>query len=662
MFLRAADKAKLLGQIVERSIDKISELVLPVVLLLKDKQAVILVEKHKGNKVTIVFPDSLTSKTLSISDLAGKYSGYAIFTKTKFEFDARSGKYAGADKAWFWPVIKRSWKLYAEVILASLCINLFAVVSPMFTMNVYDRVVPNQAYDTLYVLALGVGSAYAFDFIMKMLRGFFIDAAGKKADVVMSAKIFSQMMGIRLEGRPEAVGSYASNVHQFESCREFFASATISALIDAPFILFFLSMIYYIGGSVVLVPIAMIPLVVISGLIIQRPLNKIVKESYKYSSQKQAMLVETLSSLDTVKISQAEGILQRKWEQVIGMSAKLSAKTKMLALLATSLTAFSGQIANVGVVIMGVHKIGANEITMGALIASTILTGRALAPLSQIASLLTRYHQSMTALQGVDKMMQLPTESMQSQSPLFKSTLEGKIVFDNVSFAYPKQTTPAIHEVSFTINPGEKVAIIGRIGSGKSTIQRLIARMYSAQEGKILIDNLEINQLDITCLRKNLGYVPQDVNLMYGTIKDNIKFGMPTVGDERLVELAELVGLTDFISKSPEGFNTQVGERGAKLSGGQRQAITIARSLLSSPQLLLMDEPTNMLDSSSEEIFKQKLRHVIKDCTLVLVTHKGSLLSLVDRIIVMDNGRVTVDGERDKVLQYLAELKNKSGA
>lgn len=660
LFIRAAAKANISANIVERSIDKISSLVLPVVLLLKNKQCLVLLKKLPQDKVQVINPETAGVKTIHISDLAGEYSGYAIFTKTKFEFDDRSETVVKDGKNWFWPVIKQSWQIYAEVIVASLFINLFAVVSPLFTMNVYDRVVPNKAFDTLYVLVAGITIAYVFDFIMKMLRGYFIDLASKRADIIMSAKIFSQMIGLRLESRPESVGSFASSVQQFEGFRDFFTSATISAIIDAPFVILFLGLIYYIGGEAVIVPLCVIPIVIIAGLIIQKPLVKVVKESYRYSTQKQAMLIESISCLDSIKINLAQGSIQKKWEQAVGMSAKLSAKIRMLALTATSITAFAGQMANVGIILIGVHKISNGEITMGALIACTILCGRALAPLSQVANLLTRYHQAITALESVDKMMQMPSEGAKTQSPLYRPVITGNITFDKVSFAYPKQQNPAIRNISFKVNSGEKIAIIGKIGSGKTTLQKLILGLYQASEGNILIDGTEVNQLDVTCLRKNIGYVPQDIELHYGSIKDNIKMGAPYIDDETVLESANVAGIADFIAKSPMGFDTPVGERGIKLSGGQRQAIALARAMIFNPNILLFDEPTNMFDTATEDAFKRNLCKKLDNKTLILVTHKGSMLSIVDRIIVLDEGALVIDGPRDKVLKYLSELKQES--
>lgn len=660
LFVRAAARAGLSAQIVARSLSNVSALVLPSVLLLKNKQACILVAKDdKAQMATIIQPESKEGEyKISYAELEEQYTGYAIFTRPGFHFDSRTDEsFKQRPHSWFWSVIAATWKIYSEVMVASFFINIFAIASSLFVMNVYDRVVPNNAIDTLTVLAIGVIIVFCFDFLMKMLRGYFIDIAAKKTDVILSANIFEQMMGIRMEARPESVGNFANNMQQFESFRDFFTSTTISTLIDLPFVLFFITIVYMLGGYVVLVPLLAVPLVILAGLLIQGPLNKVVKESYRYSGQKQAMLIESLGGVETIKSLSAESPLQRKWEHTIGMAAKLGTKVRGLSLAAINFSVFMQQIAGVVVVILGVHRIGAGEMTMGALIACTILTGRALAPLSQIAGLLTRYHQSMTALQSLDNVMKMPTERLKEKTPLHRVVLNGDIEFKEVVFKYPRQAVPALNQASFKVTRGEKIGIIGRIGSGKTTLEKLILGLYQTSEGSILLDGIEINQLDPALMRRNMGYVPQDVMLFYGSVKENITYGAPFADDSAILRAAKIAGVDDFVARHPQGFDMPVGERGEKLSGGQRQAVAIARALILDPPILILDEPTNMMDNRTEEIFKNQLIEIAKNKTLVLVTHKGSLLSLVDRLILMDGGRVIADGPRDLVLKALAEGK-----
>ncbi len=665
LFIRAAARAGLSAQIVKRSLEDISPLVLPAVLLLHRRQACILVSKNDEKGIaTIIQPESGEGEiTVSLKELSQQYSGYTIFTRPTFHFDKRTDEgFKEPPKSWFWGVIKTTWPLYSEVLVASFFINLFAIASSLFVMNVYDRVVPNNAMDTLTVLSIGVLIVFTFDFLMKMLRGYFIDIASKKTDVILSANIFEQMMGIRMEARPESVGNFANNMQQFESFRDFVTSTTITALIDLPFVLFFIAIIFIIGGYVVIVPILSVPLVILAGLFIQKPLNKYVKESYRYAGQKHAMLIESLAGVETVKGLSAESSLQRKWEHAVGMAAKIGTKVRGLSLTAISFSAFVQQAAGVAVVILGVHKITNGEMTMGALIACTILTGRALAPLAQIAGLLTRYHQSMAALQSLDNVMKMPTDRLRGRTPLHRPVLNGDIEFRDVGFKYPRQAVPALSNVTFHITPGERVGIIGRIGSGKTTIEKLVLGLYQAQEGTVLMDGTEISQLDPASMRRNIGYVPQDLVLFYGTVKDNITYGAPFADDNSVIRAAKISGVMDFVARHPQGFDMPVGERGEKLSGGQRQAIAIARALILDPPILVLDEPTNMMDNRTEELFKNQLIEASKGKTLILVTHKGSLLSLVDRLILMDGGKIIADGPRDLVLKALAEGKLHSHA
>lgn len=665
LFIRAAARASLSAQIVTRKLEDISSLVLPAVLLLKNRQACILIKKNdQKREATIIQPETGQGEiTISFEALLQQYTGYTIFVRPSFHFDRRTDEgFKEQPKSWFWGVIATTWRLYSEVLVASFFINIFAIASSLFVMNVYDRVVPNNAIDTLTVLSVGVLIVFCFDFLMKMLRGYFIDIASKKTDVILSANIFEQMMGIKMEARPESVGNFANNMQQFESFRDFVTSTTITTLIDLPFVLFFVIIIYVIGGYVVIVPLLSIPLVILAGLMIQKPLNKSVKESYRYAGQKHAMLIESLAGVETIKGLSAESSLQRKWEHTVGMAAKIGTKVRGLSLTAISFSTFIQQAAGVFVVILGVFKISNGEMTMGALIACTILTGRALAPLAQVAGLLTRYHQSMAALQSLDNVMKMPTDRLRGRTPLHRPMLNGDIEFRDVSFKYPRQAIPALSSITFHISPGEKVGIIGRIGSGKTTIEKLILGLYQAQDGTVLMDGTEISQLDPASMRRNIGYVPQDLILFYGTVKENITFGAPFADDMAVLRAAKIAGVTDFVARHPQGFDMPVGERGEKLSGGQRQAIAIARALILDPPILVLDEPTNMMDNRTEEMFKNQLLETSKNKTLILVTHKGSLLSLVDRLILMDGGRIIADGPRDLVLKALAEGKLHSHA
>ncbi|MEH6502458.1 MAG: type I secretion system permease/ATPase [Cycloclasticus sp.] len=654
LFVRAAQRAGFSTGLVRRPLAEISNLVLPAVLLLEDNKTCVLISKNKDT-CTVILPETDTGeKTVSLSLIEEIYSGAAFFIQVNHVFDDRTANSA-IPKAthWFWDVIYKSWPIYGEALAASLLINLFAVASPLFIMNVYDRVVPNHAFETLWVLAIGVTIVFSFDFLMKALRGYFIDVAGKRSDVILSATIFEKILGIKMENRPKSVGAFANNISEFESFRDFLTSATLTTLIDLPFIFIFLAVIYMLGGSLAIIPLIVLPLAILGGIAVQKPLKNTITELFKYSAQKGATLIESLTNLDSIKQTGAEGQMQSRWEQNVGQIARLGLKSRFYSSMAVNLTAFLTQMASIAVVIYGVYKISEGEMTMGGLIACTILTGRALAPVGQIASLLTRYHQARTSLDTLTAMMSLPTEREPGKKYLHRPTFKGDIEFKNITFSYPDQPIKALDNISFKIKSGERVAFIGRIGSGKSTVEKLMLGLYAPQEGSILIDGTDIRQIDPSDLRRQIGYVPQDISLMFGSVKDNITMGSRYADDASVLHAAEIAGVTQFVNRHPEGFDMPVGERGASLSGGQRQSVAVARSMLLSPPIYIMDEPSNSMDNSTEARFKEKLSEQLGHQTLILVTHRASLLTLVDRLIVMDGAKIVADGPKENVLAAL---------
>ncbi|PPD04392.1 MAG: type I secretion system permease/ATPase [Methylobacter sp.] len=654
LFIRAAERAGLSAGFVKRPLTEISPLVLPAVLLLKDGKTSVLT-KIEENLCTVIVPETHDGeKTIPITVLAETYAGSVFFLQRKHQFDSRvQNTIIPKTKHWFWDVVGKSWPIYAEALLASLLINLFALASPLFIMNVYDRVVPNHAIESLWVLAAGVGIVYCFELIMKALRGYFIDTAGKRSDILLSASIFEKVLNIKMSVRPVSTGVFANNLQEFEAFRDFLTSATLTAIIDLPFLILFLVIAAVIGGNLALIPLAVLPLAVITGLLVQKPLKRSILELFKFSSQKSATLFETVANLETVKTIGAEGQVQRQWESTIGNMAKLGVESRFYAATAVNMAGFLQQLASVGVVVAGVYKITAGELTTGGLIACTILTGRALAPVGQVAALLTRYHQARAAFDSLNTLMNLPVERDANRQYLNRPVFKGGIEFKNVTFSYPGQPVNALEKVSFNIKPGERVAFLGRIGSGKSTLEKLIMALYESQEGAILIDGTDIRQLDPAQLRRQIGYVPQDTALMYGSVKDNIVYGSRFADDAAVLRAADIAGVRQFTDKHPAGFDLPVGEGGTALSGGQRQSIAIARALLLGPPVYLMDEPTNAMDNSTEEGFKQRFAAHLGTRTLLLITHRASLLSLVDRLIVLDAGQIVADGPKEQVLEAL---------
>jgi len=661
LFIRAAERGKLSAKIVKLPIKNMDKPLLPAVLLLKEHQACVLLSTDKAGMAQIIQPESgLGVLSLPIAELEQKYSGYAIFTKPAYQFDSRAKEDGLAStKHWFWHVVRASWPIYSEIVLASLLINLFALASPLFIRNVYDRVVPNKAIETLWVLVVGVLIAYLFDFTLRSIRAYFIDIVGKSIDVKLSRTIFERLLGMEMSSRPNSVGSLAHSVQAFDGFREFITSATISTLVDVPFVLIFLTVIGMLAGDLVMVPLIAIPIVLSISLAIQLPLSRLIKEGFKHSAEKQAVLIESLACSETIKAMRAESPMQRRYEAMSRASAAVTLKTKLLANFASNFALLAQYVSSVLIVIVGVYKISSGEITTGALLACTILGARALSPITQIASLINRYQQAKSGLTAVNHMMNLPVERPADTHFIHRPELNGSIEFSKVNFCYPASPMAALNQISFKINPGEQVGIIGRTGSGKTTLEKLIMKFYQPSSGSILIDGTEIHQIDPAELRYHIGYVPQDVVLFHGSIKDNIVIGAPHVDDAAVLRAAKLSGVVQFVDGHPEGFDRQVGERGERLSGGQRQAIAIARALLLDPPILLMDEPSNGLDDTNTNQLMERLETILPNKTLVLVTHKASLLKLVTRLMVIDNGIVLADGPKDDVLAQLSEGKLK---
>ncbi|MBF0162406.1 MAG: type I secretion system permease/ATPase [Magnetococcales bacterium] len=656
LFVRAAARADISARVVRKPMAQISPLTLPAVLLLKERQACLLMAlEANGRDARVIFPESGAGEAIvDLGRLQERYAGQAIFARPQFRFDERSKEIGELqEKHWFWGTLRRYTSLYAEAILASLMLNLFSLTSSLFAMNVYDRVVPNNAIETLWVLAIGAAIVYGFDFLIRTLRSYFLDVAGKKADIIMASTLFQHVNNVRMAAQPASSGALARNLLEFESLRDFFTSATLSTLIDLPFVFLFLWVIYFLSGPVVLVPLLTLPIVLGASLALQWPLARIMRQTAKESSQKHAILVETLSGMETVKTLGAAGYVQDKWEQVVGMAAQSSLQSRLASNLILNFSNFTQQMAYIGIIIHGVYQIQEGHLTMGALIACSMLTSRALAPLSQVAGLLVRFQQSLISLRTLNGIMDLAVERAPSARFIHCPKLTGDIVFDKVSFTYPKQAQPVLSQFSIRIRAGERVAILGRIGSGKSTLIRLLLNLYQPDSGQILMDGIDIQQIDPVDLRRNIGCVTQESLLFFGTVRSNILMADPFADDAALLRAAQQAGVDESVTRHPHGFNRMIGEQGKGLSGGQRQTIAIARALLPDPPILLMDEPTSAMDSGSEERFKARMMNTMPGRTVLLITHRASLLPLVERVILLEEGKVVLDGPRHEVVQQM---------
>ncbi len=656
MLSRAAERANLVANIKERHLKDISNLVLPCILTLKNRQACILEEIDlDAETARIILPDAVEgSINIPLKKLEEDYLGFAVYLTTKTHYDQKSEDLIGFENGhWFWSTLWASKAIYRDVLIASIVINLFILANPLFVMNVYDRIVPNNAIESLWVLAIGVSVVYMFDIILKYLRSYFLEVAGKKSDVLMSAKLFEQTLGLTMENRGGSIGAFANTLREFDSIRHFFTSGTIASLVDLPFVFIFLLVIFYIAGSIVLVPIAIIIIILIYSIILKGPIQRSIEASYQANSQKNAVLIETLSAIETIKSLGVEARAQWKWEQAVGEIAKASIRSKMLQSSIGRATGFMQQMSTVVIVLAGVYLIKEGDLTMGGLIATVMLSQRAIGPMGQFANLTSSYQQTKTALNSLNDLMKKEVERPSFKRFIQHPNFEGRIEFNNVSFNYPGETKPALTNVSFTIEAGEKIGIIGRIGSGKTTIQKLILGFYKPSAGSILIDGIDITQLDPAELRRNINYVPQDVTLFSGDVRDNISYKAPYIEDSAILKAARLAGVDDFIKQHPSGYSLKVNEGGTSLSGGQRQSIGVARALLLESAIYLFDEPTNAMDAKTEQVMIDRLKEGTLNSTSLLVTHKMSLLQLTDRLMVMDNGKIIADGQKQAVLEAL---------
>lgn len=650
---RAAARAGLQGRMLQRKLEQIPSIALPALLLLKEGRCAVLLS-WEGDDARLLLSESDGGEVqVSREALSQDYSGRVFFAQPQHKFDVTSGTLIPRARSWFKDTLKRSRWLYADAIAASLVINLIALAAPLFVMNVYDRVVPNQATATLWVLAIGICGAYLFDLLLKSMRSLCLDLAGKKTDLIISATLFERIVGMSMKMRPARVGSYASNIHEFQGMRDFLTSLTLASLIDLPFTLIILGVIALLGGHLVWIPIVAFPLALGIGHFLQKPLTATLERTMALSAERQSSLIETLAGLDAVKVNNAESERQYQWEQTIGTLSRLELRVKVLSGLAMNITLLIQQLAGVAMIIFGVYQIIDGTLSMGGLVACYMLSGRALGPLAQLSGLLTRYQQAKVTMVSVDQMMELPQERNFDERPLSRKTLQGAMTFREVDFTYPNQQNLALRGINLNVRPGEKIGIIGRSGSGKSSLAKLLVGLYQPDSGSLLVDGVDIRQIDVSELRHNIGYVAQDIQLLAGTLRDNLVSGARYVDDEMVLQAAELAGVHEFARLHPQGYELQVGERGQNLSGGQRQNVALARALLLNPPILLLDEPTSAMDNTGEERLKQRLQAVIENKTVILVTHRASLLSLVDRLLVIDRGQILADGPKAAVMEAL---------
>ncbi len=662
MFIESANRIGLASKIVKRKITKLTKLALPSVLLLDHERSCILLDYDEKEGLAKVIMPGLSSgeTTIDLDKLNSEYTGELIIIKPEFNFNNRVEKEVLVEnpKEWFWGTLFKNKGIYKQVIMVSLFINLFILATPLFTMNVYDRVLPNNAIETMWALFIGISLVMFFDFILKVLRSYFLGVASKRTDTLVANRIFNHVLNIKMESKPASTGQFVSRLQSFETVREFFTSATIAAFVDFPFVIIFIIVIFYIGGPLAYITIATVIISLITSWYMQRPLKQLIEKSVKEEQIKQTTLIESVTGLEIIKSVRAQNRMRTNWDQSVNKTVHYADKGHFLSQSITFFTAFISQFSNIAIVAGGVYLAAEGEITMGAIIASMILNGRVISPVSQLVGLLIRFDKTMLSLKNLDDVMKMPLEK-EDKTYISRPNLKGEIVLKNLNFSYREQNHQTIKNLNLKINEGEKIAILGKIGSGKSTLLKLIMNLYEPTNGSVLIDGVDTRQIDPIDLRHAVGCVPQEPFLFMGTIKDNITIGEQYVSDEELINVSKIAGLDDFLGKHEAGFDLMVGERGEGLSGGERQSVTLARALVSNPSILMLDEPTNAMDRQTEKAFISKIEKIIKNKTLVIVTHKTSLLQLVDRVIILDDGQIAFDGSKEEL--FKANLGGSNG-
>ena len=549
------------------------------------------------------------------------------------------------------PMLKNK-STYLKVALAAALINIFGLLTALFTMTVYDRVVPNNATSSLVALSIGLAIVIIFDFMLRLLRAYFVDIAGARIDREVGETLFGRLLAIRLELKKGSTGALTGLMRELEALRDFFASATLTALVDVPFIVITLLVVWLIGGMVVIVPLGMLPVVIIVGWLTQPALQRLTNQSMGEGLIKQSVLVETIGGIETVKSVGAGPLLSGRWTRAVEQHSDFSLRQRLVATIGITTATSAGMISYAGVVIVGVNMIAENTLSMGGLIACSILAGRAVAPLAQISQLLSRITATRTAYRQLNELMEMPPEGP-SGEPLHLAKVDGRIEFRKVSFRYPGAPEKALDGVTFGVAPGEHVALLGRVGSGKSTIARLILGLYEPEDGLVMVDGTDIRQLDPQTLRRFMGAALQESVLLTGSVRENIVLGREHVDDEEMMRATELSGTHQFIGQIANGYDLRLADRGEGLSGGQRQSIALARALAGRPRIVIFDEPSSAMDSQTENGLIQRLQQELQDRTLILITHRPPLLKLVTRILLIDRGKVIADGPRDEVLKQL---------
>lgn len=657
LLVRASARAGLNSRLEIMSIGELSNSILPAIVIDAAERSFVLLEVD-GDNLSMYDPIEDAERVATVGEWQLDESLTVLLARPKFRLDAHISEQLGmTPDHWFWKAMREHSTLYRDVLLASFFINLLVLSLPIFVMNVYDRVVPNAAFETLWVLSVGVALALLGDWTLRVMRAHFLDFAARRIDVSLSAQIMEKTLGMRLEFKPPSVGGFAANLRSFEFLRDFTTSATVTSLIDIPFALVFVAVIAWISPTMVIPIVIGIAAVLIFTTVIRPSLQRLTELSYSAGAQRNATVIEAISSLETIKAMGAESIMQRRWEESSTFLAAQNLQVRGMNVRLTQTNSTFNQFSRLAVVITGVYLIAAGQLTMGGLIACMLLSTRAISPFAQFGALIGQFHHAKIALKTLDDLFDTPTDYRDDSAFISREQFNGQLDFKDVSFNYPRAPAPSLHGVSFSLKSGDRMAILGRVGSGKSTIAKLALGLFEPQAGEIRVDGVDLRQLDPREYRGSIGYVPQDVTLFQGTLRENIELARPNITDAQLVAAAERAGLSDWINRHPRGFEMPIAERGDSVSGGQKRCIALARALVTEPDILIMDEPTGGTDLTTERLVIDQLSDYLENRTLLLVTHRNSLLTLVNRILVVDSGQVVADGDRDTVIAALREGK-----
>jgi ATP-binding cassette subfamily C protein LapB len=635
-------------------------LALPAIALKRDGGCVIVLERNRDKVLVTSGQDAGT--WVKVAALMAALDGKGFFVQAKLFLDARSELYEPPNtRDWFWGPLRENASIYGYAALASFVTNLAALLSTFYVMAVYDRVIPNRSFDTLTLLTTGVIALYLLDIVLKSLRGYLIDSASRRFDVIVGSHVFAHLLALQPTGRPASAGTLANTVREFDSLRDFFTSATLTVLGDIPFLILFVGVIAYFAGPVAWVPLIAIPVALGLSALFLIPLGRITDQLFRESAQRSALLFEVVNGLDVLRAVGGQPWARRKWDRLLQQNAETNVKSRELAHLSLNATMLVQSLVTVGVVVVAALMVADAKLSTGAMVACSILAGRAIAPIAAVAGLIGRLHTTRASLAALDKLMQAPREDAFDEAPLHLAVVDGAVSFRGVGLVYPQEqaTRPALDGVDLEIAPGEHVAIIGRVGSGKSSLLALVPNLFPPTTGHVLVDGVDVRQIASADLRAQVGFVPQDPVLFHGTVRENITLGAPGASDEAVVRAARVACLDDLLASTAAGLGMQVGEGGRRLSGGMRQAVTLARALVADPAVLLLDEPTSMMDQTTERKLLARLAEVRRGKTTVLVTHRPAVLALVQRVVVVEGGRVVADGPKDAVL---AALRGEDGA